>query len=137
MAGFLLVFGLILSSCSLDDDGVNFHYEPLQILEVELPESFDLYQVYTINLTVLRSNDCTLMEGFDVRRTDTTTRVVTAIGAILEKEDCETVDQEIQDSFQFEVRYTDTYLFRFYTGDDGEGNPEYLEVEVPVNQTAN
>ncbi|WP_273568745.1 hypothetical protein [Maribacter halichondriae] len=124
---------LLVGSCSLDDDGVNFHYEPLQITSVEVPESFNQYQIYTIKVNMIRPDDCTLIEGFDVTSSDVTVRNVVAVGAILEKPDCQPVDQEVQDTFQFEVLYNEPYIFRFYTGKDEAGEAQFLEVEVPVN----
>lgn len=131
VGAFLLL--VTFGACSLDDNGANFHYEPLMITEVELPESFDLYGIYDIKVSVLRPDDCTLMEGFDVTKSALTTRNVVAIGAILDQDECTQLDQEVQDSFKFEVLYTDPYLFRFYTGEDENGDPIYIEVEVPVN----
>jgi len=121
------------NSCSLNDDGVNFHYEALEITSVDVPEEFNLGQIYTIKVNMLRPNDCTLIEGFDVTKSDVTVRNVVAIGAILDKPDCQPLDQEVQDTFLFEVLYNEPYLFRFYTGKDANGEAQYLEVEVPVN----
>jgi hypothetical protein len=132
LRGLLMVSSFVVAtSCSLDD-GVNFHYEPLQIVSAELPESFELYQTYEIKVTFLRPDDCTLFEGFNVVRADTTTRRVAVIGAVLDRETCEEVNQEVEESFQFEVRYSGTYLFQFHTGVDENGEAEYLEIEVPV-----
>ncbi len=128
-----IVLFLTLGACSLDDDGANFHYEPLQITNVELPESFDLNEVYNIKVKLLRPDDCTLIEGFDVTRGDLTTRNIVAIGAILDNKDCIALNQEVEDSFRFEVLYNDTYLFRFYSGEDENGEPQYIDVEIPVN----
>ncbi|MFK5973769.1 MAG: hypothetical protein QM485_10870 [Flavobacteriaceae bacterium] len=130
----LYVTSLItLGSCELSDDGENFHYEPLQITSVELPESFDLHDVYDIKVTLLRPNDCTIIDGFSVKKPALTTRNIAAIGIILERDDCKTINKEVEDSFRFEVIYDEPYLFRFYTGDDENGEAQYLEVEVPVN----
>ena len=128
-----ITFLTVLNSCSLDDDGVNFHYEALQITSVDVPEEFNLGQIYTIKVNMLRPDDCTLIEGFDVTKSDITVRNVVAIGAILDKPDCQPLDQEVQDTFLFEVLYDEPYLFRFYTGKDANGEAQYLEVEVPVN----
>lgn len=137
VVGLLVVFfGQLFSSCSLDD-GVNFHYEPLQILSAELPESFDMNMVYEIKVTFLRPDDCTLFEGFNVFRTDTTTRKVVVIGAILDRESCTEVNQEVEETFRFEVRYSGTYTFMFWTGEDENGDAQYLEIEVPVNTAQN
>ena len=132
----LLVALLAMGSCSLDDDRVNFHYVPLEITSVNIPDTFEFGQVYTIDVNILRPDDCTLTDQFDVKRsfTDTTqVRTVAAIGIILDKEECAPVNDEIQDSFQFEVVYSEPYIFKFYTGDDESGNPEFIEIEVPVN----
>ncbi|MGB7392951.1 MAG: hypothetical protein WA913_01020 [Pricia sp.] len=125
-------------SCDFDDDGVNFNYTTLRTVDAELPDSFDFGRVYTVNVDLLRPDDCTLaeVETFDVRQTSTDStniRTIAAIGIVLDNEECAEVEQEFQDSFQFEVRYTDPYVFRFYTGDDANGDPEFLEIEVPVN----
>ncbi|MGB5555250.1 MAG: hypothetical protein WBM83_11375 [Flavobacteriaceae bacterium] len=128
------VLFLLISACSLNDDGINFHYEALKITSVEMPESFDLHQIYTIKVSIMRPNDCTLIEGFDVTKSELTVRNVYVIGAILEKTDCQVMDQEVQDTFQFEVLYNEPYLFRFFTGNDSNGEAQYLEIEVPVNE---
>ncbi len=130
---FIIALSFSIGACNLDDTSENFHYEALQIVSAELPESFTLHQVYTIPVTVMRPDDCTLVEGFDISKAATTTRNVVAVGAILERDDCKTLNQEVQETFQFEVVYTEPYLFRFYTGDDANGDAQYLEIEVPVN----
>ena len=129
-----IVLSVAINSCSLNDDGVSFHYEALQITSAEVPESFNLHQIYTIKVNMLRPDDCTLIEGFNVTRSDVTVRNVVAIGAVLERPNCQPVDQEVQDTFQFEVLYDEPYLFRFYTGEDANGEAQYLEIEVPVNR---
>ena len=129
----MLGLSLISNSCNLSDDGINFHYTPLEIVSVDVPESFSLNQIYTIKVNMIRPDDCTLIEGFDVTSSDTTTRNVIAVGAVLEKTDCRTLNEEVQDTFQFEVRYSEPYLFRFYMGEDIEGEAQFLEVHVPVN----
>ncbi len=134
---FFLLFAILatlsFSSCDLDDDDVNFHFASLQVLSVEMPESFDFNETYKIKVTYLRPDDCTFFEGFDVKKTDITTRNVVAVGYVLDKEACTQVTQEVETSFDFVVLYTDTYLFRFWTGEDENGEQQYLEIEVPVN----
>ena len=124
-----------LASCSIDDDGANFYYAPLEIVNAQVPDTFEYGKVYTIKVDLLRPDDCTLSDSFDVRRsaTDSTNiRTVSAIGIVLEKDECQEVAEEITDSFQFEVIYNDPYVFRFYSGNNENGDPEFIEVEVPV-----
>ncbi len=130
----ILLTTIITGSCSLDNDDVNFEFSYLQIVDVEVPESFDLNDIYQIKVTYLRSDECTFFQGFDVVRVDQTTREVVVISSILtDEEQCAEVNQEIETSFDFQVLYTGTYLFKFWTGENENGNPQFIEVEVPVN----
>ncbi len=129
-----LMVSLTFSSCDLDDDGPNFHFVPLRIESVEMPESFDLDETYEINVTYTIPDGCTYYEGFDVIKEDTSTRKVVAVGAQrIDKEDCTQVVREEMASFNFVVLYDQMYLFRFYQGEDANGEQLFLEVEVPVN----
>tara|TARA_R110002051_G_scaffold63597_1_gene115786 strand:- start:648 stop:1064 length:417 start_codon:yes stop_codon:yes gene_type:complete len=132
---FSLLFLTVLTffGCSLDDDE-NFHFVAFPITSVQMPDTFDLNQTYEIKVTYKRDSDCAYFEGFDVIKEDKTIRNVAAIGSMLiDSEDCQEVLQEVETSFNFIVLYDENYLFKFYTGDDENGDPEYLEIEVPVN----
>ncbi len=129
------IVAVISVSCSLDDDQTNFKYATLKTVSANLPDTFELGRVYRIDVKLLRPDECTFSETFDVSRdfTDSTNiRTVAAIGIVLDQADCAVVNDSIQDSFQFEVIYTKPYVFKFYTGDDENGEAEFLEIEVPV-----
>ncbi len=130
---FLGVLILTSQGCELDDDQ-NFHFVSLRIIEAELPESFELNRIHTIQVTYERPNGCIFFEGFDVFPEGNTTRNVVAIGSEINDGDtaCTQAIEEVEASFQFEVLFTETYTFRFYNGDDAGGNPIYLEYEVQV-----
>lgn len=49
-----VTLALIIGSCSLDDDGANFHYAPLEIVDAQVPDTFEFGNVYTINVDLLR-----------------------------------------------------------------------------------
>lgn len=130
---FLIVLTAItFNSCDVDDDA-DFYYVSLPIESVELPESFKVNETYQINVTYRRPNDCTYFEGFDVAKLDTTIRDVVVVGSTFSGDDaCAEISEEIEVSFNFLVLYTDTYVFRFWTGENENGESEYLEIEVPV-----
>lgn len=130
---FVTALAMTFISCDLGDDGENFHYEALEVTNVELPESFHLYDVYDIKVTMRRPDDCTIFDGFNVSKEALTTRNVAPIGIVFERNNCSVLDQEIEDSFKFEVIYDEPYLFRFYNGNDANGDAQFIEVEVPVN----
>lgn len=133
---FLLVVATfsVLTSCSIDD-GVNYHFEALQIKSVEMPESFDYGSVYKIKVNYLRPNNCTFFEGFDVVKEEVTTRNIVAVGSVIEDKDSECAErlEEVPASFNFEVLFNQPYLFKFWAGDDENGDPVYLEFTVPVS----
>ncbi|HDZ14761.1 hypothetical protein LCGC14_1289460 [marine sediment metagenome] len=130
-----ILVAILSISCSLDDDRTNFEYTTLETLSASLPDTFDLGRVYTIDVKLLRPDECTFAETFDVRRDFNDTlniRTVAAIGIKLDQEDCAIANDSVQDAFQFEVLYTKPYVFKFYSGEDASGEAKFLEIEVPV-----
>ena len=132
----LAVFiAFISNGCSIEDDSANFHFTSLEIVGAELPESFDYNQTYEISVNFIKPNSCTNYEGFDVVKDSLTVRNVVAIGTVrTDIDDCTEESIEQTASFIFKVIYTDPYTLKFYTGDNNEGEAEYLEVVVPVNK---
>ena len=134
LKGLPILLGMLLyAGCDVSDDGAKYYFVPLQITAVDVPESFQLNETYEIGVTYLRPNGCTGFQGFDVISQDSADYVirrVVAIGAEFQDASCPEVNEELQASFQFICLYSKPYLFRFYTGDDEAGAPQYLEVEV-------
>lgn len=133
----LLVVTLVMaSSCDVDDDNTNFHYETLEITDALLPEAFEYGELYTVEFKYLRPTNCHYYEGFDFQKTDKTERTIYAIGAVLDQTGCKEFanDSIGTASFNFEVRYRDPYTFKFYSGDNEDGEKQYITIEVPVVQ---
>ena len=121
-------------SCSLNDDGPNFHFTPLQITSAELPDSFNMNETYQITVTYTIPDGCTGFGGFDVTKSDFTTRNVVVFGTVrTDQEACTTIAEEAQASFSFICLYDEPYTFRFWQGEGADGEQEYFEVVVPVN----
>ncbi|MCG2460919.1 hypothetical protein K8352_09170 [Flavobacteriaceae bacterium F89] len=131
----LFVAGLGISSCDLGDDGESYAYLPLKVVSADLPESFELNKTYRIKVTYRRPDDCTYFEWFEITKPELTTRNVVPVGAELtDNTGCKETNDEVDAYFNFVVIYTDTYHFRFYTGEDENGDAQYLEMDVPVNE---
>ncbi|QCX02407.1 hypothetical protein FGM00_17395 [Aggregatimonas sangjinii] len=128
----LAAFTMVISSCSNDDEP-NFHFTALRALSAEVPESFELNERYQITVTFERPDGCTFFEGFDVTSPDTTVRDVVVIGSVFTDRACTTEVEEIEVSFDFVVIHDQTYTFRFYEGQDDEGEHQFFEITVPVN----
>ena len=121
------------NGCSLDTTEENFQFTTLEVISADFPEAFDHNQTHEINVIIRRPDTCTFFEGFDVTSPGLTTRIVTAVGTVLTEESCTPAVEEVTATFSFRVDYTDTYVFRFYIGNDEDGNPMFSEYEVPVN----
>lgn len=132
---FLAAVVLLYSGCSLEDDELSYRFVNLGIVEARLPEFFELNHTYEISVTYLQTNGCITFEGFDVSTEATTTRRVVAIGTEALDQACTQAIVPMEASFQFVCVYSDTYIFRFYAGENEAGEAEFLEYEVPVNQT--
>ncbi len=129
----LSFIAITLNSCSLDDQGPNFHFVPLKITRADLPESFTLNETYEIKVTYEIPDNCTIFEDFNITKSDTTVRNVVAIGTEFENEQCMENLVEMEATFNFICLYSEPYLFRFWTGEDENGEAEYFEIEVAVN----
>ena len=123
---------ILLNSCSLEDDSVEFQFVPLQIISADFPETFTLNETYNINVTYIIPNNCVAFEGFDVSNIDVTSRNIVAIGSERVGEVCNLIAVEAQDSFDFTCLYEGTYYFRLWTGESENGEQQYIEMEVPV-----
>jgi hypothetical protein len=129
----LVTCGLLFNSCSIEDDGPNFHFTALAITSADLPESFSLNQTYKINVSFLLPDGCTSYDGFDITKEDTTLRNVVVVGAVRTDEvSCTQEVTEQEAFFNFVVIYNEPYTFRFYQGDNSDGEAEFFEVVVPV-----
>lgn len=130
--GLLAVSMILLNGCEVDREESTFYFVPLPITNVELPDTFFWNEVHTISVTYSIPNSCIQYEGFDINTDGFSTRYVTCIGAEFDGEVCAQATDYGQATFEFLALSTEPYLFRFWTGEDSDGNPEYLEVYVPV-----
>ncbi len=125
----------LFQGCSLDDNEANFHFVSLSIVDVDIPDSFVLNETYEIGVTFIRPDGCTFFEGFNVLNTAQTDRDVVAIGTVIDNDTaCTQAIEEVVATFTFVVLYNQEYHFRFYAGDDTDGEPEYLEFTVPIEE---
>lgn len=122
-----------LGSCSLDDDGPNFRFQALQIVNADLPDSFTLNETYQIQVTYTRPDGCTNFEGFDVTKPELTTRDVVVVGTVRTDLACTEVITEETATLNFVVLYNEPYVFRFWQGEGADGEQQFLEIQVPVN----
>jgi hypothetical protein len=138
-----LLFSFLICSilsCSPEDDGTpDFFYETLPIESVVLPELFQLGGTYEITMTYLRPSGCHLFNDF-YYLSENNIRTIAIINTVFSDQDCEIFDYEpVEVSFNFQVNnfeqtngINEPYVFRFWQGEDDNGNDTYYVVEVPI-----
>ncbi|WP_248724648.1 hypothetical protein [Seonamhaeicola sp. ML3] len=130
---FLFCLTLILfASCNIDDDGSNFSYEILPVESVDIPDEFTLGEVYPITISYFRPSTCYAFNDFYYLK-DLNERTVAPINVVFNRNDCEILENElVEETLNFMVTNTGSYIFKFWQGEDNDGESQFLTIEVPV-----
>ena len=100
-------------------------------MAVDLPEEFEYGKVYNVSLKYILPDDCYISSDV-LYEYDLDMRNVAVISTVLDDKDCFPVDFEDDISFKVKALQTETYVFKFWQGEDEQGEPIYLIKEVPV-----
>jgi len=128
---FFVFFILLLSVSCSDDDNTNYHYELLPVEDAIVPDEFIHGQVYFITVKYIRPDDCYVYNDV-LYEYDFDARNIAVISTVIENENCEVLDSEEELTIRVQALQTSPYIFRFWQGDDENGDPIYLEIVVPV-----
>jgi len=137
--GLFFITLLLIASCTLEpDETVPFHIEFLEVESVVIPETVTPGNIYEITVTYRKPTDCHYFDGF-YYEANGSERVVAPQAIVIEDAEClPLTDEEPEEaSFDFECKtsYTESsYHFKFYSGEDANGNQTYIEREVQVMQ---
>lgn len=123
---------LILASCSVDDGAIDYSFEILPVESVDIPDEFILGETYPITVSYFKPSSCHTFREFYYLKNNNE-RTVAPINYVLENNDCETLENElIENTFNFIVTSNGSYIFKFWQGEDADGENQYLTIEVPV-----
>lgn len=129
---FLSFVLVLLGSCSSDSDGTDFNLEILPVESVDIPESFTLGEVYPIAVSYLRPTTCHAFREFYYAK-DNNIRTVAVIAYNFIANDCEDLENELlEETFNFKPTSNGSYIFKFWQGEDENGEDQFLTIEVPV-----
>lgn len=129
-----LSLALILAmSCSIDDNNsTNYSFEVLPVVSVDVPSEFTLGETYPITVTYLKPSSCHVFREFYYSK-NLNERTVAPIMLVYENDNCETLENVEEDAtFNFIVTSNGSYIFKFWQGEDANGDDQYLTIEVPV-----
>jgi hypothetical protein len=123
---------LALASCSLGDDNApNYHFEILPIESVDIPDEFTLGETYPITVSYYKPSSCYVFNDFYYTK-ELNQRTVAVINTVYDDQVCTQAMELVDATFNFIVTSNLTYVFKFWQGEDDNGNDLYYIVEVPV-----
>lgn len=127
-----ICFLISFMSCSLNDEGESYSFEILPVEVVDIPNEFQLGETYPITVSYFRPSTCYNFKEFYYLR-ENNERTVAPITYVFDRNDCQTLENElVEATFNFVVTSNGSYIFKFWQGEDSEGDPIYLTIEVPV-----
>ena len=139
MKKLLLIFALVIigSSCSMEGpDTVRFHMEFVPVESVEMPLHFTMGGSHEIRIKYRRPNACHYFDGF-YYEVDGDIIIVAPQTIVLEDAKCIPLETTEPDeavlNFICSTAYSYAqYTFKFYKGEDAQGNQLFEEMKVPV-----
>jgi len=128
----LLFLSVIVFYSCLSNDEPNFRYEFLTIDSAETPTSFTFGETDTIKIKYTLLNGCYSFDRLYYEYQDTT-RIV-AVTALV-RLDVACTEALVEEEYEFPVTATQTedYVFKFWKGEDSNGEDIFDEVVIPVN----
>ena len=124
---------ILFTSCSTDDDITNYSFEVLPVESVDIPDAFTLGETYPITVYYFRPSTCHNFKEFYYYK-ENNERTVAPITYVFDRNDCESfIDELVEATFNFIVTSNGSYIFKFWQGEDTDGESLYLTIEVPVN----
>ncbi|SCY34853.1 hypothetical protein SAMN05192588_2408 [Nonlabens sp. Hel1_33_55] len=130
----LALISIAFSSCDVtDDDQPRLKLTALAITDVEIPDPFVFGQVNEIIVRYNQPSDCHNFYAFDVR-SNLNEREVIVYSEFFESEGCTPGPIPTEQVLRFRATSNGTIVFKFLTGIDNNGENEFLEIEVEVQE---
>ena len=124
---------LLFISCSVDDEPQrpNLNLQAVPIESVTVPEYFEQGQTYQIGLNYIQPTNCYAFYDIYYVKEDNI-RTIAIINTVYDSDTCEAINLEQEQSFNFIVTNEEPYIFKFWQGEDANGENIYLTMEIPV-----
>jgi len=128
---FLVV--LLLFGCNNDDDTDHeYHLEYSSVLSAELPDEFVYGRTYRINITIELPDSCYFYYNQYDYFYEGSSRLIYPIVHIDDGVTCTPNSRETTFSIPVHALQNEPYIFKFYQGEDTDGQDIFLTIEVPV-----
>jgi hypothetical protein len=143
MKKLILLFACVslFVSCDVDDDP-NLVLVPAEVVDIDLPDSFEQGKSYLLEVSYLLPNACHTPSGLQVTRGSETGEerrdiYVVGVAAVEEGFDCTLPANNLETygSFRIIIDEDDPFTFYLWTGVDENDEAIYTQVVVPVGAT--
>lgn len=130
--GLTLLIGLTIFCCSPSNDSLESYQEALPIESADLPDEIRVNEDYEIALSYLRPTTCHAFNDILLQKNDNQGTVY-VIGTVFQSNgNCTELNTELEASFSFKATQIGSYIFKFWQGQDDNGEDIYLSIEVSV-----
>ena len=131
---FLVVF--LIFGCSDDDNNDDndhdYHLEYVNVISADLPDEFIFGRTYRINVTIELPNSCYFYYNQYDYFYEGTSRLIYPIGHVDDGVTCTPNSEETTFSIPVQALQNEPYIFKFYQGEDTDGQDMFLTIQVPV-----
>lgn len=136
MKKLITILGLffIISSCSVDT-GERYVYQYVPIENVDIPDEFRIGETYPITMHYRLPTTCDFYSNMVYQKDLNVRTIAIQSGTIQGNSNCQTtpIDRPLsQTTFNFKVTNNGSYIFKFWQGQNDQGDNIFIEVEVPV-----
>lgn len=129
----LSLFVFLLFGCSDDDNYYHeYHLEYKSVVSAELPDEFIYGRTYRINITIELPDSCYYYYNQYDYFYEGTSRLIYPIVHIDDGVPCTPNITETTFSIPVQALQNEPYVFKFYQGEDADGQDMFLTIEVPV-----
>lgn len=123
---------ILFVSCSIEGDEIGYHLELLKIESVEMPNTLILGQTHQIKVKYKRPTTCHAFNDF-VYEKDLNIRTIAVQSQVIEQSNCSALSEVIDEAtLNFVVTNNGSYIFKFWQGTNDNGEDEFIEIEIPV-----
>lgn len=131
MKRYLLLLFTALTLLSCNNDETNYHFESVPVLTAEVPDEFYHNEYNLITVAYELPASCYAYYYYDYQY-EGASRIITPIAIVNDDITCEETPREGRFTFRILATQTEPYILNFWQGEDVDGEPIYLTIEVPV-----